>query len=480
MVKIKELFIGCCLLFCITSFAQKNRTVTIIHDNAQTNMTTKVYNLKNSLANDIYPFIDAAVRRNNPNSRCDRISFSDNSKQMLVVTMDPMMIPYVDDLVKKLDHKAPHDEDGSTVKNAGVYDYIYRPIHRSTDAMYAVINSDIWADNETAIFRDPVSNLISWKGATTARGLASWIKTLDRPVPQVKLTMKIYTINESDLKQTGFDYISWKNGPGRNFLGFGFDYVDSNVNVESQWNNKKYASDGGHSFSGISFSPQIDLSFVRMLGLKGVAKVKSAGSVVVKNDYGADAIAHSFDDAKYRISYKPNYSSIVKDTNDTTTVTDASNIDYELYFSQQVVTYPSTTGNVKFHSPGGFSAIFNLTINSEVGKAEGSTVGGDPIIDSQTFKSSFRMVCEVEKLLASFTKEQEIEQYSGIPFLSELPGCKHIFGMTTKSISRVHMYVTLLAEPVSPDLSLSDEDMKVVRKASDIKKIDKTVRGESE
>ena len=472
-MKVSEiLFLGGCLLLNTVSFAQNDRVVSIVHDNGQADMTTKVYNLKNSLATDLAPFIDGAVRRNNPNSRCDRISFSQESKQVLVVTMEPKMISYVDELVAKLDHKSVKDIDGSTIKNAGVRNYVYRPVHRSTDAMYSVINSEIWADSDTALFRDPRTNLITWKGAVTDKGIASWLKALDRPVPQVKLTMKVYTINDSDLEQIGFDYVSWKNGVGRNFLGFGFDYLDSNIDVEVAGNTNKYASNASHSFSGFSFSPQIDLSFVRMMNLRSLAKVKSAGSVVVKNDYSASAYATSFENAKYRISYKPNYSSIVKNTDDETTVTDASNIDYELYFSQQVVTSPSTTGRVEFHCAGGFSAVFNLTISSEVGKADGSNVGGSPIIDSQTFSSSFRMVCEVEKLLASFTKEQEIEQYSGIPYLSDIPGCKNIFGMTTKSISRVHMYVTLVAEAVVPDQELTTEELGVIAEVGELKKIE--------
>jgi len=208
-----------------------------------------------------------------------------------------------------------------------------------------------------------------------------------------------------------------------------------------------------------------------MMALKSKAKLKSAGSVVVRNDYSSEAIATSFEDAKYRISYKPSYSSIVKDLENTTSVTDASNVNYELYFSQTVVTFPSTTGKIDYTCAGAFGSTFNLTISSEVGKAEGSTVSGTPIIDSQNFKSAFVMVCESEKLLASFTKEQDVEQYSGIPFLSDIPGCKNIFGSTTTSVSRVHMYVTLVAEPVVPGSGLSSEESELVREAGDLKKV---------
>lgn len=465
------LLIYCLFWWELDGFSQKSRTVSIVHDNAQPDMTTKVYELVNTLATDMAPFVDAAVRRNNTNSRCDRINYSAGGKQFLVVSMDPMMVPYIDDLIKVLDHGSVKDADGSSLKNAGVHNFIYRPLYRSTDAMYDVINSSIWANTNTALFRDPLSNVISWKGAKTAKGITSWLKALDRPVPQVKLTMKVYTINESDLKQTGFDYVSWKNGPGRDFFGFGLDYLNTNVDVEVAGNTNKYGSSAGHSNSGFSFSPQIDLSFIRMMALKSKAKVKSAGSVVVKNDYSSEAIATSFEDAKYRISYKPNYSSIVKDSNDATTITDASSIDYELYFSQPVVTFPSTTGKLELTCAGGFSSKFHLTISSEVGKADVSTIGGSPIIDSQTFSSRFVMVCESEKLLASFTKEQDIEQYSGIPILSEIPGCKNIFGMTTTSVSRVHMYVTLVAEPVVPDQGVSDDDAELIREISDHKKV---------
>lgn len=464
---IAGLFLGNGLL----SAEKNSRTVSIVHDNAQTDMTSKVYHLKNALANDLAPFIDGAVRRNNPNSRCDRIDYTAANKQILVVSMDPVMVPYVDEMIRKLDRSAQRDEAGSTVRNAGVYSYLYRPKHRSTQAMYDVINSPIWADDGDAIFRDPESNVITWKGATTAKGIEGWLKALDRPVPQVKLTMKVYTITESDISEVGLDYVAWKNGPGKNLFGVGFDYINTNGDFEVSGSTNSYAVGAGHSNFGFTFSPQIDLSFIRMMALKGKARVKSTGSVVVRNDY-VSAAATSFADAKYRISYTPNYSSIVKDTNDNVTVTDASNLSYELYFTQPIVTFPNTTGTIDYTCAGAFGSAFSLTVSSEVGKAEGSNIGGEPIIDSQTFKSSFLILCAQEKLLASFTKQQVVEQYSGIPFLSSLPGCRNIFGSTTKSYSKVYMFVTLYADPVVPDSGLNEDDKAIISSTIKLQKAD--------
>jgi len=465
-MNMRNLFFVVSLLFCMTAYAgeKKSRTVSIVHDNAQTDMTSKVYHLKNALANDLAPFIDGAVRRNNPNSRCDRINYTAGGKQILVVSMDPLMVPYIDEMVKKLDRPAPRNEDNSTVKNAGIHNYLYRPKHRSTQAMYDVINSPIWADDGDAIFRDTESNVITWKGATTAKGIEGWLKALDRPVPQVKLTMKVYTITESDLSEVGLDYVAWKNGPGKNLFGIGFDYINASGDFEVTGSTNKYSTSSGHSNFGFTFSPQIDFSFIRMMALKGKVRVKSTGSVVVRNDY-VSAPATSFADAKYRISYAPNYSSIVKDSSDDVSVTDASNLSYELYFTQPIVTFPNTTGKIDHTSAGAFGSTFSLEVSSEVGKAEGSTIGGEPIIDSQTFKSAFLILCAQEKLLASFTKQQEVEQYSGIPFLSDLPGCRNIFGSTSKSYSKVYMFVTLYADPVVPDSGLSEDDKSLISNA---------------
>ena len=451
------------MLWVTVAFGQKDRTVKIFHDNNQTDRKTKVYYLKHALSNDITTFVGGAGRRNNPNARVSRINHDGGKTQMLVVSMDPNMIPYIDAMIKVLDHSAPKDSDGSTIKNAGAYSYVYRPIHRSSTAMFNVINSGIWKTNDTALFRDSKSNLFSWKGAPTAAGIASWLKALDRPIPQVRLTMTVYTINDNDLKEIGFDYVTWKNGPGKNFLGFGVDFFSADVSRDLATDGYDYGLSNRASNTGGNFSPQIDLSFIRMMALKGKAKVQSAGSVVVKNDY-AGSVPANFSAADYRISYKPNYHSISKDGSDNLTVTDSSNIDYELYFTQPTVTFPSTTGKINYTCAAGFSSGFNLAVSSEIGK----TTDGTPIIDSQSFSSSFVMVCEQEKLLATFTKNQDTEHYSGIPFLSSLPGCKNIFGSTITSRSKAHMLVTLIADPIVPDQDITEADYEIIKSATEM------------
>ena len=49
----------------------------------------------------------------------------------------------------------------------------------------------------------------------------NWLQTLDRPVPQVQVSINVYEMNENDFKELGIDYVAWKNGPGAQLFGAG-------------------------------------------------------------------------------------------------------------------------------------------------------------------------------------------------------------------------------------------------------------------
>lgn len=79
------------------------RQIRLIQDDAQTNITSKIYELKYVKATDIRPFVENAVKRYDSQSRVERVNYFSAKKNWLIVSTGPEIIPLVDDLVAKID-----------------------------------------------------------------------------------------------------------------------------------------------------------------------------------------------------------------------------------------------------------------------------------------------------------------------------------------------------------------------------------------
>ena len=55
-----------------------------------------------------------------------------------------------------------------------------------------------------------------------------------------------------------------------------------------------------------------------------------------------------------------------------------------------------------------------------------------------------------EKLVATFKRRQKVNQNNGMPFLSNIPGLKYIFGSTTDSYAYYRYFVTFETKAISP------------------------------
>lgn len=81
---------------------------------------------------------------------------------------------------------------------------------------------------------------------------------------------------------------------------------------------------------------------------------------------------------------------------------------------------------------------------------------GEELTESSTVDSYVTMAVNHEKLLTSWTKDSEVEQTIGVPFLCEVPVLKYIFGYTTKNIDKTHFFLTVTAEFVHPDADIAE------------------------
>ena len=102
----------------------------------------------------------------------------------------------------------------------------------------------------------------------------------------------------------------------------------------------------------------------------------------------------------------------------------------------------------------GGNVNFNYQLNSS--EVVERNKYGEELTESSTVDSYVTMAVNHEKLLTSWTKDSEVEQTIGVPFLCEVPVLKYIFGYTTKNIDKTHFFLTVTAEFVHPDADIAE------------------------
>ncbi len=446
--------------------AGKTRIIEFVEDDAQSYMVSKVYKLKYARAVDLTPFILGAVKRYSPNSTVSRLKYKYGHKFFLVVTTAQEMMPFVDDMIAKLDRAGiKRDEWGSIIEGTGIYRFAYRPKYRSAEEMVHIVHEGA-GSGDGDVFRDISSNMIYWKdSASDGKNVLKWLKNLDRPVPQIELTLKVYSVRESDLRDIGIDYLAWKNGPGLEIFGFGFDSLNFR-SAEKLFSlaAQKFAdvsSNMSYAFGGFYTAPQFDASFIRCLEQSGNAKLAATASLTVTNNY----------DKEFSIKFTPEYQNIIKDPdNDKSNVELSQNAGFELIITNPIIcfenfAYQSKTDgtlvhNKKDYDRGNGNVIFgyNVKMNNVVERNN----YGEELSDVSEVESSITLNLRTEKLLATWTKESDVEQIIGVPFLSKIPYIKYLFSTTTTIKEKNFLFVTVKGRLVHPESSLSEFAGKVI------------------
>lgn len=439
-----------------------DRRVEIVEDRNQDYMASKVYELKHVKPGDLTPFILGAVKRFNSASRVERLNYKFAKKQYIVVHTAEQMMPYVDDLVRILDRPGgDKDEVGAIIDGTGIYRFVYYTKYRYTSDMLKIAKVRGSSDGE--YFADENENMLYWKDSDSdGRTVLEWLKALDRPVPQVELLFKVYEITDNDVKELGIDYVSWKNGPGAELFGFGADMFNFRIDEQFLANGFDLFSSLSNGWAGIMFAPQFDASFLRMLDQKGKTNAFTSGSITVVNDF----------DGSYNLTLVPGYQNIEKTDLMEVSVGHDSDSTFALEINNPTICFQGgTIFKATRHDPEG-SNVANLMFGYKVSwqnVIERNNVGTE-FMNNSMVESNLTLQCGTEKLLAEFTREHDVNQYNGIPFLGDIPGIKYLVGADTHSKAYAKYFVTVEATPVKPSASLSEWAGKIISDAEMIKK----------
>jgi hypothetical protein len=466
---------------CAEGFAQKVKKLHLKQDDAQPYMVSKVYELKYMKADDLTPFVLGAVKRYDIQSQVERLNYKFKKEQYLVVSTAREMMPYVDDMIAKLDRPGKKDDLGSLIEGTGIFRYSYRPRYRFTEEMVVLLNTAV-KSGDGQIYRNPESNIIYWKDSPSdSADILTWVQRFDRPIPQVNLSINVYQVRESTLRDIGIDYLAWKNGPGLNFFGAGLDMFDFLSSDSITTNLSQTAMDAfsniSYGFGGFFVAPQFDMSFVRALQQSGNAKLAATANLtVINNELG-----------NYTVKFSPQYQNIIKSNNDQSTVVIGGDANFSLNIKSPIICFQSPEKNIGKDGQYEFSKkayeqllsgviIFNYNVfMSSVVERNNQ---GDELVEASNVSSDLTLEFKNEKMLASWTQDSETEETIGIPYLCEIPYVKYLFGTTTTVKEKTFFIVSAKAELLHPESSLVPFAGKVIS-AYDMAKTDTAFRGES-
>ena len=246
------------------------RTIHLRQSDAQVKFASKVYELQNVTAEAILPFVNSAVKRYSANSTVRRVTSANGKREALLVSTGQDFIPYVDDIIKALDRPGKKNKNG--IEGTGISRIAYTPQYRAASEFANIINSTS-GSSVGAAYVNRETNTIFWRDqADAAQKTLKYVEFLDQPLPQVNVRLNYYELRDSDLKDWGFDYLAWKNGPGVNLLNVGFNaghlFMDEILSSALT-----VASAATWSTGGFFTAPQFDMSFIRCLEQTGNASV---------------------------------------------------------------------------------------------------------------------------------------------------------------------------------------------------------------
>ncbi len=447
---------------------ESSRTIRLVQDDAQEYMASRVYRLNYLKADDITPFLLGVLKRSNTQSTVNRINYKAGNEQLLTVSCPARLIPYVDDMLSKLDRpsRITGRGQGDPIRGTGITRRVYPARFRSAKTMVDVMTgTGVNGGVDSFVGYDATTNLIYWKDDfNKSNDLMKYLAWLDRPVPMVNFVFTIYEVRESTLRDLGIDYLSWRNGPGLDLLQIGYDAMS----LDSAGTAALSAASGG--FGGFLIAPQFDASFIRMLEQNGRASIANSATLTVANS----------ENESYSTGFSPQSQAIFKRDNDQLQVgisgvgmkgglrpqESAAEASNPLLNSDEPppplsLTISAPRINLRGPSDAGTGlpsgedssrqavVTFHYLIRT-ADVVERNNYGAE-LAEVSTVTGDCNLLTGSEKLLASWSRESEVEQTIGIPFLMEIPLLKYLFSTTTVNREKTCFFITARGTLVHPD-----------------------------
>ena len=459
------------------------RTIHLKQDDGQVRFDSRVYELKNVTSESILPFVNSAIQRYNRSSTIRRVTaIAPDAKDAILVSTGKDFLPYVDEIVAALDRPGQKGIQGT-----GVARIAYTPKYRSAQEFTELIDKTLGTSVGKSYVNDE-TNTIFWRDQTdAARGTLDFIENeLDRPLPQVALRLNYYELRDSDLKDWGFDYLAWKNGPGVNLLNLSYNV--GRLAVDQALEDMVFAATSTWDYAGFFTAPQFDMSFIRCLQQSGNAAVTANVSLTMVNtpvrsleEYALLRVVQESAADKapfiYRASMEPEYQNIAKNMLGRTFVgksyyEDEDGNKYsnppalDVQIINPFICLPQDGAPAGAYSPKYKVKDTASDLNSQMVKNDGCVMfdysmffkdvvergnTGAELSNNVLCAGAATLGLGREKVLTVYEKENDVEQTIGLPILCRIPVIKYLFSTVTSIKERTYVIVTAEAVLLHPE-----------------------------
>lgn len=459
------------------------RTIHLKQDDGQVRFDSRVYELKNVTSESILPFVNSAIQRYNRSSTIRRVTaIAPDAKDAILVSTGKDFLPYVDEIVAALDRPGQKGIQGT-----GVARIAYTPKYRSAQEFTELIDKTLGTSVGKSYVNDE-TNTIFWRDQTdAARGTLDFIENeLDRPLPQVALRLNYYELRDSDLKDWGFDYLAWKNGPGVNLLNLSYNV--GRLAVDQALEDMVFAATSTWDYAGFFTAPQFDMSFIRCLQQSGNAAVTANVSLTMVNtpvrsleEYALLRVVQESAADKapfiYRASMEPEYQNIAKNMLGRTFVgksyyEDEDGNKYsnppalDVQIINPFICLPQESAPAGAYSPKYKVKDAASDLNSQMVKNDGCVMfdysmffkdvvergnTGAELSNNVLCAGAATLGLGREKVLTVYEKENDVEQTIGLPILCRIPVIKYLFSTVTSIKERTYVIVTAEAVLLHPE-----------------------------
>jgi type II secretory pathway component GspD/PulD (secretin) len=476
--------------FCLVSLAADDqasqddasaRTIHLKQDDGQIRFDSRVYELKNVTSESVLPFVNSAIQRYNRSSTIRRVTaIAPDAKDAILVSTGKDFLPYVDEIVAALDRPGQKGIQGT-----GVARIAYTPKYRAAQEFSELIDKTLGTSVGKAYVNEE-TNTIFWRDQTdAARGTLDFIESeLDRPLPQVALRLNYYELRDSDLKDWGFDYLAWKNGPGVNLLNL--SYNAGRLAVDQVLDDIQFVATSAWGYGGFFTAPQFDMSFIRCLQQSGNAAVTANVSLTMVNtpvrsleEYALLRAAQESNADKapyiYRASMEPEYQNIAKNVLGRTFVgksyyedEDGNKFSNPPALDVQVINPFICLPQENDHASATKYDVKDAAsdLNKDMAKTDGCVMfdyslffkdvvergnTGAELSNNVLCAGAATLGLGREKVLTVYEKENDVEQTIGLPILCRIPVIKYLFSTVTHIKERTYVIVTAEAVLLHPE-----------------------------
>ncbi len=254
---------------------------------AQTNRyVPKVYDLKH-----VNPYaVIRWVRRFMQIEESGWFSFAnpDLNGGKLMVICPEYQIPGLDQLIATIDREQLTSADGTKR-------ICYRLRHRDANDTDVQALAAMEGTHNALLIADPQLN--AWFVQDTPSGFErivnAVVSLLDQPTPQLEALLTVYELDLTDDGRLGLDYVSWKNGPGRNLFAAGafwqrekIDSLEGPAGPLFNSGNGTAGLPGREWESGgrnIAYFYDVPSAYFQYLVSKGLARVLTSSKLVALN-----------------------------------------------------------------------------------------------------------------------------------------------------------------------------------------------------